>query len=191
MASPAADFVALTTEKRTLNQYWYSVRTIQVLAAEVEDVLRKGGTVACVSTPSVFFAVRRGECDRDDDGDHAGHLSGRMFLLDLDDQWAESIGPAWIRFDYREPLALPAPLAGAFDMCIIDPPFVTEDVWRLYGEAARALMKPPSEVGGVGRSVGDVCVRLDCIALRFNMVCLAIHDISLRLSRTSRPLASF
>ena len=63
-------------------------------------------------------------------------------MLDLDEQWARD--PGFVRFDFNDDpaAALPPSARGAFDVCVIDPPFITEPVWRAYAAAARALLRP-------------------------------------------------
>lgn len=45
-------------QKEEMNQYWYSVETVEKLAAEVLAETAQGGRVAFLSTPSVYFAVK-------------------------------------------------------------------------------------------------------------------------------------
>jgi hypothetical protein len=84
--------------------------------------------VAFLSTPSLFFALS--ECER----------SGCR-LLDYDRALGTS-EPSFVFFDYRAPEALPASLRGAFRAVVIDPPFITRDVWRAYAATARMLLAP-------------------------------------------------
>lgn len=52
-------------------------------------------------------------------------------------------------FDFREPQRLPAALCQSFDLVVIDPPFITRDVWELYAQAARLLARvDPAAAGG-------------------------------------------
>ncbi len=88
--------------------------------------------IAFLSTPSLYFALPPAA--------RAGHA-----VLDLDAQWAGDAG--FVAFDFRAGAAgLPAAARGAFAVAVIDPPFITEDVWRLYAEAAHALLAPGGSV---------------------------------------------
>ena len=131
-ATAAADsspstFLSSHDEKLRLNQYWYSAHTIRAMVDEVELL---AGRCAFLSTPSVFFSLRSPE------------LIQRSRLLDVDEQWAPH--PSYVRFDFHHPHALPSSLHHQFDFVVIDPPFITDDVWRLYAEAALLLLVPPS-----------------------------------------------
>jgi EEF1A lysine methyltransferase 1 len=53
-----------------------------------------------------------------------------------------------VRYDFNAPLDLPAELKGAFDMVVIDPPFITHEVWRQYARTARALLGADPEAAG-------------------------------------------
>lgn len=135
-----AAFLASTREIADLNQYWYSESTIAALvsastelaarAASARGEPEAAGRIAFLSTPSLYFALPAS----------ARSGAGRHAVLDIDTQWAADAGFA--RFDFRAGAdALPAPLRGAFDVCVIDPPFITEEVWRAYADAARALLR--------------------------------------------------
>ena len=134
-----AAFLASTREVADLNQYWYSESTIAALvSASVELAARaasargdteNAGRIAFISTPSLYFALPA-----------SARSGGQHAVLDIDTQWSGDAGFA--RFDFRAGAdALPASLRGAFDVCVIDPPFITEEVWRAYADAARALLR--------------------------------------------------
>ena len=130
-------------EKAELNQYWYSAGTISALtsgalqAAAASAAARgqpagSAGRIAFLSTPSLFFSLPEAQ--------RAGHS-----VLDLDMQWAQV--PGFVRFDFtEEPAALPAACRGAYDVVVIDPPFITEPVWRSYAAHAQALLVPGGSV---------------------------------------------
>jgi len=118
-----------------LNQYWYSSATIATLVGVVrEHVLRvhHGCAFDCafVSTPSLFFSLTAAE--------RAG-----CRLLEYDETLCSADG--CVRFDFHRPTALPQELRGAFKCVVIDPPFITRDVWQLYAQTARHLL--PEEGG--------------------------------------------
>lgn len=45
-------------------------------------------------------------------------------------------------FDFNKISQIPDEYIGKFDMCVIDPPFITEDVWQKYYDATKKLFKP-------------------------------------------------
>ena len=51
-------------------------------------------------------------------------------------------------YDFNKPEELPAELHGTFHMVVIDPPFITREVWEKYTQAARILLKPDGIVLG-------------------------------------------
>ena len=130
---PASDFLEKTPEAAEHNQYWYSRKTVEALvAAALELSTRAGvlhnrpGRIAFISTPSLYFSLPV----------HArvGHA-----VLDIDEQWASDAG--FIAFDFNKGVdALPASARGAFDVVVVDPPFITEPVWRAYAAASHALL---------------------------------------------------
>ena len=116
-------FVLKTAEREDLNQYWYSPHTIATLAKEVERVATR---VAFLSTPSVFFSLKDKQ------------LKERSHLLDLDDQWSSL--PNFSVYDFNKPEELPKELHHQFDCVVIDPPFITEEVWAKYCATAKLLL---------------------------------------------------
>ena len=115
------------TEAADKNQYWYSEPTITALVAAALDLAGEGGRVAFLSTPSLFFALP------------APARGGPHVVLDIDEQWAAV--PGFHRFHFNDGAGgIPAPLRGAFAAVVVDPPFITEPVWRQYAAAAHALL---------------------------------------------------
>ena len=119
-----------------LNQYWYSAPTIATLV----DTLRQHclplriSTLDCafLSTPSLFFALSPTEREN-------------SRLLEFDTTLGE--GEAnFVQYDYHQPRALPAELKESFSCVVIDPPFITRDVWLLYVQAAKHLLSPDGRI---------------------------------------------
>jgi 16S rRNA G966 N2-methylase RsmD len=129
-------FLSMTKEVEELNQYWYSNRTIAHMARDVEDVCAAEDTRACfLSTPSVYFSLSK-------------EVRARSWCFDLDTQWANE--PGFVRYDFNAPVDFEGAdeLKGTFDMVIIDPPFITREVWEKYAETAKHLLKPGGAVMG-------------------------------------------
>lgn len=116
----------MTKQNANLNQYWYSASTIAVLTAEIEEqASATDGEIAFLSTPSLYFSI-------------SPATRQRARLLDFDMQWKGD--PRFVAYDYKHPEALPAELQHRFAMVVIDPPFITEEVWEMYVKAAQYLL---------------------------------------------------
>eukprot|EP00243_Klebsormidium_subtile_P003218 TRINITY_DN16445_c0_g1_i1.p1 TRINITY_DN16445_c0_g1~~TRINITY_DN16445_c0_g1_i1.p1 ORF type:complete len:177 (+),score=42.30 TRINITY_DN16445_c0_g1_i1:203-733(+) len=109
-------FLSKHKEKATFNQYWYSPKTIEVIVKEVELVAKK---VAFLSTPSIYFSL----------GNAA--IKKESYVFD---------------YDFNKPTDIPTPLWHSFDCVVIDPPFITADVWKKYGTTVTALLKPQGKI---------------------------------------------
>ena len=48
----------------------------------------------------------------------------------------------YVFYDFNRPEDLPEELHGKFTMVVIDPPFITREVWEKYAQAAKILLKP-------------------------------------------------
>ena len=126
----AEEFIAETKERSDLNQYWYSALTISTIIGEISclsDSLdgdqTKGRSLACiVSCPSIYFALPE-------------HVRSQCVLLDLDTQFAHDPGFHKYDFNILAQEQLPPSFQSNFNMIIIDPPFVTREVWEKYARA--------------------------------------------------------
>jgi EEF1A lysine methyltransferase 1 len=120
VGGPAAD----------LNQYWYSAATAGALIAAVREGLAiehdAALDVAFVSTPSLFYSL-------------PSYERVRSRVLDIDEALRDA-EPGFVYYDFHHPTRLPEELRGAFHMCVIDPPYITLDVWRHYAATASWLL---------------------------------------------------
>eukprot|EP00928_Gymnodinium_smaydae_P051403 TRINITY_DN34938_c0_g1_i1.p1 TRINITY_DN34938_c0_g1~~TRINITY_DN34938_c0_g1_i1.p1 ORF type:complete len:442 (+),score=107.71 TRINITY_DN34938_c0_g1_i1:47-1327(+) len=155
------NFWRSSPEKGELNQYWYSQATIDVL---VEEVLRHGPRAALVSCPSIYFslppAARESCC-----------------VLEFDRAWAAD--PGFVFYDFNDPEAVPAELHKSFDLVVIDPPYITREVWSKYAATARLLLKEGADASGAARG------RLLCTSIAENAAML--HELLGIEPRRFRP----
>jgi hypothetical protein len=130
LAADGVKFLSEVGENSSLNQYWYSSKTIRAMACDLEaQELR----VAFLSTPSVYFSLTDGCATRN-----------KSIVFDYDRQWENH--PNFRFYDFNDAQTIPDDLRGSFDMCVIDPPFITEDVWRKYAEAVKLCLRPGGTV---------------------------------------------
>eukprot|EP00933_Yihiella_yeosuensis_P028580 TRINITY_DN22426_c1_g1_i1.p1 TRINITY_DN22426_c1_g1~~TRINITY_DN22426_c1_g1_i1.p1 ORF type:complete len:382 (-),score=90.96 TRINITY_DN22426_c1_g1_i1:67-1212(-) len=122
------DFLSTTGERADLNQYWYSTKTI---AALVQQALEAGGQAAFVSTPSIYFSL-------------PDEARQRSKVLDFDRQWESD--PGFVFYDFNEPEALGLDLHGQFDFILVDPPFITREVWEKYAVTTRLLAREGAKI---------------------------------------------
>ena len=134
-------FLNSVPEVVSTNQYWYSAHTIKVLASEAVLQARAvtgtvgskvEGRIGCVSTPSIFFSLPLEVQQK-----HA-------VVFDFDQQFAEKT-ENFVFYDFNHPVQMldsNKDLQHSFDVLVIDPPFITEEVWTKYAQTATALLKP-------------------------------------------------
>ncbi|KAL7482434.1 hypothetical protein ACHAW6_008109 [Cyclotella cf. meneghiniana] len=122
------EFLRQNHEKRDLNQYWYSKMTIDTLCDAVrESALISGGNrVAFLSTPSLFFSLSREERES-------------CALFDFDTSWGTCSG--YYHYDYNDPENIQESCRGQFDLVVIDPPFISQCVWKQYAITTKLLLK--------------------------------------------------
>ena len=67
-------------------------------------------------------------------------------LQQYDKKWETDRG--FVFYDYKQPEIFPEALRGTFDMVVVDPPFITEEVWALYATTTKLLIKDGVNVDG-------------------------------------------
>jgi EEF1A lysine methyltransferase 1 len=123
----ASRFFMRHPEKENLNQYWFSENTIAALVSELILLHSQGFTaIACISTPSLYFSLPEDV-----------RASSKVF--DIDQSFARD--PGFIYFDFNNIDSLPDSLTCTFDVVVIDPPFITREVWEKYARAGKRLAK--------------------------------------------------
>lgn len=60
-------------------------------------------------------------------------------MWQYDKKWEADRG--FVFYDYKQPEEVPEALKGVFDLIVVDPPFITEEVWTMYTTTIRLLLK--------------------------------------------------
>lgn len=132
------EFLEQNAEDAKHNQYWYSPYTIQCI---LDDLILFGGSVAFLSTPSLYFSA-------------PDSIRQHSKVFDFDRKWESD--PGFIFYDFNNPEEIPVSLHGSFDTVVIDPPFITEEVWAKYAITANLLMKTAALAAHPVVSTGSV-----------------------------------
>ncbi|CAI2382156.1 unnamed protein product [Moneuplotes crassus] len=122
-------FLLKNKENGDFNQYWYSKDTIEFMKNQVE---KHSKSCAFLSTPSIYFSLK----DKD--------IKGNSKVFDYDKKFYKD--PNYVFYDFNKPEDIPTDLEGVFDFVVIDPPFVTEEVWTLYATAAKYLLAEDGKI---------------------------------------------
>ena len=129
-SSFSSTFLQDAPEDQQLNQYWYSQATIdtlrEALLEGVASLDKDAPRVAFLSTPSLFFAFDEAE-------------RSHFFLFDYESKATWSKDANYVYYDYNDPLKFDETLRNSFDVVVIDPPFITREVWDKYAQTAKAL----------------------------------------------------
>jgi predicted methyltransferase len=92
-----------------------------------------------MSTPSVFFSVKDWPERK---GFYVFDVIGLLYQFD------EKFGvknPNFFKYDFNKPEDIPEKYNNYFDYVLIDPPFITEDVWAKYAKAVVKIAKKDQE----------------------------------------------
>ena len=69
-------------------------------------------------------------------------LQATSKVLDFDRKFAKS--PGFVFYDFNEPENIDT--NDKFDLAVIDPPFITREVWEKYTITAKKLLKPDGKL---------------------------------------------
>ena len=81
---------------------------------------------AFLSTPSIYFSLKDKE------------VKAASKVFDIDTKFGKD--PGFVYYDFNKNSELAQDLLGTFDMVVIDPPFITREVWEKYAECAKMLL---------------------------------------------------
>ncbi|KAL9642767.1 hypothetical protein ABK040_009842 [Willaertia magna] len=120
-------FLLRNKENENFNQYWYSSHTIDVIVKVIEDHLKEepNNRVAFLSTPSLYFSL--------------SSPNPNANLFEFDTKWSKDKG--FVLFDFNQPECFDENLSHQFTMVVVDPPFITREVWEKYAKAILKLRK--------------------------------------------------
>ncbi|KRW99557.1 hypothetical protein PPERSA_01203 [Pseudocohnilembus persalinus] len=118
-------FLVKYKENGDFNQYWYSQITIEFLRDQVQ---KHGKVVAFLSTPSIFFSLNDDE------------IKKNSYLFEIDRAFGKN-NPNFVYFDFKNPTDFDQKYENFFDFVLIDPPFITRDVWSKFAETAKYIIK--------------------------------------------------
>lgn len=122
-----------TGDKADYNQYWYSDKTIERIVEDLTEQAEDTKVLGFLSTPSLYFSM-------------PDAIRNRSYVFDYDKKWESDRG--YVFFDFNSPTDVPSSMHGKFDIIIIDPPFITHDVWLKYAETTKLLLKSDGKICG-------------------------------------------
>ncbi|TKA82104.1 hypothetical protein B0A55_01807 [Friedmanniomyces simplex] len=124
----------LSMEAFRASQFWYTDKTARTLAEQLLHGASTETSIAVVSAPSVYLALRN--ILRDEP------VTARPMVKLLEyDRRFEVFGADFVYYDLEHPLRLPAELKSQFDRIICDPPFLSEDCQTKTALTVRYLAK--------------------------------------------------
>ncbi|KAH6844852.1 putative N6-adenine methyltransferase-domain-containing protein [Chaetomium sp. MPI-CAGE-AT-0009] len=149
------------TEDWNESQFWYSDETAGLYAKLLLDGATSDMTVAVVSTPSVFVALKNAL-----NAAPPEQPKPKLVLLEHDERF--NIFPEFVYYDFAQPLKLPNHLKGTCDRIICDPPFLSEDCQTKTALTVRWLARPltpdtaqqPRLIVCTGERMEDVVMRV-------------------------------
>ncbi|KAL2081100.1 hypothetical protein ACEWY4_022953 [Coilia grayii] len=112
--------VGAVEEDWGMSQFWYNEETATRLAEEAIQQAGKGGRIACLSCPSVYQRLRKGDLE--------GVSDVTAVVLEYDRRFSV-YGDEFVFYDYNNPLALPENICPpqSFNIVIADPPYLSEE----------------------------------------------------------------
>jgi len=117
-----------------LSQFWYSEETATHLAKAVVDVVGEEGSVACVSAPTLYRALKKLNMPKLD-----------LTVFEYDNRFAV-YGAEFQFYDYKSPLDIDRGLREKFDLVFADPPFLSEECLTKTMVTVKFLSKEEGKV---------------------------------------------
>ncbi|KAI9342875.1 putative N6-adenine methyltransferase-domain-containing protein [Obelidium mucronatum] len=111
-----------------LSQFWYSDETAFHLAIHSIAATPEGGSLGCVSSPTVFVEMMKSELPK----------PINPYVFEFDKRFAV-FGSQFIFFDFNTPTTFNEPLQHKFHTLVVDPPFLSDECWSKTAECVRFL----------------------------------------------------
>jgi len=70
----------------------------------------------------------------------------RLTLFEFDERFKDKYPDQFVRYDYNQPLDVPDELKSAFDVLVVDPPFISDECMVKVAQTVRLLSKPDTRV---------------------------------------------
>ncbi|XP_037793081.1 EEF1A lysine methyltransferase 1-like [Penaeus monodon] len=120
-------------EDWNMSQFWYAAETSNCLAEECLRLAGNNGTIACVSSPTLYRTLRG--------MDH----NCKLRVLEYDTRFAV-YKEDFVLYDFKNPLAVPRDLRQEFDVVVADPPYLDEDCLAKMAITIKYLMKTDAKL---------------------------------------------
>ena len=133
----------------------------------VLKVVEQGGSVACVSAPTLYKHLKQKLNSTSD-----RTLSLKVFEFD---RRFSMYGSDFVLYDYRSPLDIPRDMRESFDLVFADPPFLSEECLTKTAVTLKYLAKDKMVVctGAIMSDLADRLLRQEELArIIGNLVCL-------------------
>ncbi|KAH6614739.1 putative N6-adenine methyltransferase-domain-containing protein [Chaetomium sp. MPI-SDFR-AT-0129] len=129
----------------------YADETADLYAQELLDGVTADSTIAVVSTPSVFVALKKALRSAPPE-----QPKPKLLLLEHDNRFG--VFQEFVYYDFAQPLKLPAELKSTCDRIIADPPFLSEDCQTKTALTVRWLSRPSNASSSSSSSTTRVIV---------------------------------
>ncbi|XP_020266031.1 protein-lysine N-methyltransferase N6AMT2 [Asparagus officinalis] len=122
--------VKLVSEDWRLSQFWYDRETAETICEEIRVLWEStGSSVACVACPTLYAYLKR----------NAPNIS--VQLLEYDKRF-EQYGSNFTFYDYNQPEDLPLALKHAFQIVVVDPPYLSKECLEKVAQTISFLAQP-------------------------------------------------
>ncbi|GAB1317252.1 Protein-lysine N-methyltransferase efm5 [Madurella fahalii] len=147
------------TEDWNESQFWYADETASLFARELLDGATSDMTIAVVSAPSVFVALKNIL-----NSASPGEPKPKVVLLEHDRRFA--VFPEFVFYDFAQPFKLPAHLKASCDRMVLDPPFLSEDCQTKAALTIRWMSRPSSPSGQQPKLIVCTGERMESVVTR-------------------------
>ncbi|MFH4983086.1 hypothetical protein AB6A40_009795 [Gnathostoma spinigerum] len=125
-------------ENWQFSQFWYTDNTADILSNECIRALPEGGSIACLSCPTIFDRLLQKEAIK------TQLIKAKLFEFD---RRFEGKYPDYFEFyDFWKPKDIRPELRNTFDFIVADPPSLNEDTLVRYVQAIRLLNRSQETV---------------------------------------------
>ncbi|KAK4301670.1 hypothetical protein Pmani_026199 [Petrolisthes manimaculis] len=120
-------------ENWKMSQFWYHEDTAMELARECLRLAGNDGSIACVSAPTLYRALKKLE------------HNCTVKVFEYDTRFAV-YKDDFVFYDYKNPLAVSRELREQFDVVVADPPYLSEECLTKTAVTVKFVMKEDARI---------------------------------------------
>lgn len=125
------------SENWQLSQFWYDEPTTTQLSLAAVALCQDSSSIALISCPTLYPSIKS-QIEKE-------QKNIKVVLFEYDKRFSK-YGPDFVFYDYNSPLNIKSNYKNAFDVIVVDPPFLSEECLTKTAQSITLIKKSTSKL---------------------------------------------